>query len=85
MEEDLIAAVGTIRGKPLRRMEVFSKMVCEYGRSRFGESERPAQKIVEKKVKTNRRRKKIKELRKEVQRLRRAIREASGEEVVAVE
>ena len=36
MEEGLVPAVGTIRGKLLRRMEVFSKMVCEYGRSRFG-------------------------------------------------
>ena len=52
---------------PLRRIEVFAKMVCEYGKSSFGEIEWLAQKTTEKKVKTNRRRKNIKELRKEVQ------------------
>ena len=51
MEEDLVPAFGMIRGKPLIRIEVFSKIACDYGKSRFSDIEQLGQINTQKKGK----------------------------------
>lgn len=82
VEEDLCAAVNTIKGPAVRKIHVMGELVYEYGRQRFGVKQ--SKERNERPPVVSRRRRQIQELRREVRQIKARVRQNKEDRVALV-